>query len=309
MNCRDFREIADSYLSDELLVETNHGVLRHLDNCPECRTELSVRRNVRERLRFAVKNSPLSKINPAFAATLRADLRNQTKAPAKFWIRFGVDHSKPLVAGLAFLSLILAAGMIWQISRLKSENSANLNLPGPAASNNNKGKSESVSVFQNASYIQSKKDALDDHKFCALKFSLKEKPITLAEAAKRIDGYNADLDTAVAKPLAEAYGDKMLLLEAHFCIINGRRFAHVVLKSGDQRISVMVTKRDDGGESAGSDDAVNCESAESFQMACFRTRRHDVFVVSDLAQSENLHIAQTITASLRRHLGEDNEGT
>src|SRR5262245_39446825 len=53
MECRRFRDIADSYLSEELLVETNHDVLRHLESCPTCRAELAARRQVRRVLRSA----------------------------------------------------------------------------------------------------------------------------------------------------------------------------------------------------------------------------------------------------------------
>ena len=75
MNCKDFREIADSYLSDELLVETNHDVLRHLENCADCRCELAARRDLRERLREAVHSAPQSRINANFAVKLKNDLR------------------------------------------------------------------------------------------------------------------------------------------------------------------------------------------------------------------------------------------
>jgi predicted anti-sigma-YlaC factor YlaD len=47
MQCREFREIADSYLSNELMVETNHGVIAHLEQCAECRQELKARRELR----------------------------------------------------------------------------------------------------------------------------------------------------------------------------------------------------------------------------------------------------------------------
>ncbi len=45
----------DSYLGDELLVETNHEVLRHLENCPACRNELAARRGLLAQMRSAVK--------------------------------------------------------------------------------------------------------------------------------------------------------------------------------------------------------------------------------------------------------------
>lgn len=77
MNCKDFREIADSYLSDELIVETNHEVFQHLENCPNCRQELSTRREVREKLRYSLKNSPEFKVNPAFVTKLRTTLKDE----------------------------------------------------------------------------------------------------------------------------------------------------------------------------------------------------------------------------------------
>jgi len=42
MNCRDVREVGDSFLCQELLTETNHEILRHLDSCPSCRTEIAL---------------------------------------------------------------------------------------------------------------------------------------------------------------------------------------------------------------------------------------------------------------------------
>jgi hypothetical protein len=48
MECRDVRELADSFLGEELLTETNHEILRHLDTCPVCRADLAGRRAVRE---------------------------------------------------------------------------------------------------------------------------------------------------------------------------------------------------------------------------------------------------------------------
>jgi anti-sigma factor RsiW len=53
MQCRDVRELADSFLSEQLLVETNHELLRHLETCPDCRADIAVRRAIRDRLRAA----------------------------------------------------------------------------------------------------------------------------------------------------------------------------------------------------------------------------------------------------------------
>lgn len=77
MNCKDFCEIADSYLSDELIVETNHEVFQHLESCANCRQELAIRREVREKLRVSVKNSPDFQMNPAFATRLKTNLKDE----------------------------------------------------------------------------------------------------------------------------------------------------------------------------------------------------------------------------------------
>jgi anti-sigma factor RsiW len=46
-DCQHVRELMDSYLSGELSVETNHGVLRHLGECHDCAAELKRRQSLR----------------------------------------------------------------------------------------------------------------------------------------------------------------------------------------------------------------------------------------------------------------------
>lgn len=48
--CQEIRDLLDSYLSGELLVETNHLVLRHLATCSSCSSELERRRQARDLL-------------------------------------------------------------------------------------------------------------------------------------------------------------------------------------------------------------------------------------------------------------------
>src|SRR5215467_592752 len=77
MQCRDFREIADSYLSDELLIETNHDVIRHLESCAECRSELAARRQLRHELQTQFSQAAELQIADSFAESLRTRLREQ----------------------------------------------------------------------------------------------------------------------------------------------------------------------------------------------------------------------------------------
>lgn len=79
MQCRDFREIACSFLDDELLVETNHEVIRHLDGCVDCRGELNARGELRVKMRAAVAHAPGLQMSEEFVAQLRAQLRKRTR--------------------------------------------------------------------------------------------------------------------------------------------------------------------------------------------------------------------------------------
>lgn len=87
MQCRDFREIACSFLDDELLIETNHEVIRHLDGCRDCRGELDARGDLRVKMRAAVAHAPGLQMSEGFGARLRAQLRTRTRR-RRFFDRF-----------------------------------------------------------------------------------------------------------------------------------------------------------------------------------------------------------------------------
>jgi anti-sigma factor RsiW len=103
MNCNEFREIADSYLSDELAVETNHEILHHLENCAACRRELAARRELRGHLRQSLRNAPEFQINPAFAARLSANLKAETMRE-KSWFNWRIFA--PVLASLLIVASI-----------------------------------------------------------------------------------------------------------------------------------------------------------------------------------------------------------
>lgn len=56
--CRSVRELMDSYISGELTVESNHDLLRHLERCDACRSELARREQVRALLIGSFGDAP-----------------------------------------------------------------------------------------------------------------------------------------------------------------------------------------------------------------------------------------------------------
>src|SRR3954447_11548874 len=77
--CERTRKYLDSYVSNELLVETNHEVLRHLENCGECSAEAEARSQLRGRLKSAVRSLSIPAELPALVRErLRAEASRKT---------------------------------------------------------------------------------------------------------------------------------------------------------------------------------------------------------------------------------------
>jgi anti-sigma factor RsiW len=316
MRCQEFREMMDSYLGDELLVETNHEVLRHLENCPECRSEVAARRGLLTQMRSAVKNAPETQLNQAFAIKLRNDLRETALRPS-VWEKLksgSFSGSRLLAATAACLLLMTLFGVVWFNQSSPSANTAvsGENQTNQSAELSRPTESPVMQAVQIA-WRELTHSAIGDHKNCALHFRLEEDPISLKKAAEKYGKFNKDLDKTVAASLSEIFpekqtdktSDKVQIYEAHSCVFQGRRFAHVILLYRNRRISVLVTEANFPAERDGE---IFSEATEGMLVARFRTDRHAVFVISDLTAAENVTIAQKLSPSIRRHIEQSEAG-
>lgn len=93
-NCTRVRPLLDSYLSSELLIETNQEILEHLQGCSECSSFLRSRGQVREVLRRAQAGVEVP-------GELRIRIQNSIR---------GVETMRPRPSGWPMMSLI-AAGL------------------------------------------------------------------------------------------------------------------------------------------------------------------------------------------------------
>jgi anti-sigma factor RsiW len=76
VDCRQIRELMDSYLSGELTVESNHDVLRHIERCDACRTELERRERIGSLLVESFGAAPdATAIGPRIAQALDREQR------------------------------------------------------------------------------------------------------------------------------------------------------------------------------------------------------------------------------------------
>jgi hypothetical protein len=75
--CRNTRAKLDSFIDDELLVETNLEIARHFQACGACAHEVAARRELRGRLRAAARAVPApAGLELRVRATLRAEGRS-----------------------------------------------------------------------------------------------------------------------------------------------------------------------------------------------------------------------------------------
>jgi anti-sigma factor RsiW len=211
MECRDVRDLLDSYLAQELLVETNHELLRHLPSCPECSAELDARLRLREGLKRAFARSSALAMRPEFANEVKARLQAvDVDAPTK----------RKVIALFALAASILIAAVVG-IYVARSSSGVTPALAQAAAG---------------------------DHQNCAVKYALKEKPIPLEEAAAKYDPAFAHMETSPADDVTTPAG-VLHVADRHSCVFADRRFGHVVFKMDDHLVSVLMTA--DAGTGSG----------------------------------------------------------
>lgn len=276
MQCREFGEISEAYLSDELLVETCIQVFRHLESCRKCRGSFAAKRELRERIRTAVKNSNSVQIAPMFANRLSADLQEMALHESSW--RTMLFANKLLIPALG--SLLLAATFGFLL------------LGGP------NGPTELVlppdAIAKGLTEISLK--AVGDHKDCAL-----EKLQQWEEMSKRDYAEKAVYTETVAKPLQASLSSDIEMLHAHDCIFEGKKFTHVILRKEGHIVSVFFDKDNaPSGGSTGSSPIIS-EMENGLQVASFRRDTQGVFVVSDLSEIENLTIARTLSRSMQNN--------
>lgn len=279
----------DSYLKDELLVETNHEIQSHVGDCSVCREQLAQRKQLLSRLKVAVNQAQESVVDKDFADRLTRDLRERALAPS-FIDRMAGFVSAPnirLVGAMAGLAFVVIASF-FVVSSITNEQT-NKNIGVEIASNNLK-----IADAVRAAWTELAHAATGDHENCAVKYNLAEDPITLDEAATKYGTFNKDLDRSLATALDDYPRDgtePLKYIEAHSCVYAGRRFAHVVFEQKGKLISILVTDSDLPADG----------STPNATIAGFAVDHHAVFVASELGTDENVKIAKFIEPKLRVH--------
>ncbi len=268
MECREVRELADAYVSDQVLVETAQAIVTHLDRCSACQAEVEGLRRLRASVRSAYLGSTDLSPRPEFVGAVSARLRSEA----------GSSHAvsswrRNWLALAATLVLILGGGF-------------GLRELG-------------VSGFTAIVLA-----AVGDHRFCAVAFKLTERPISLEQAAQVYDDpVDRSLQT-VELQQTQLSGGPVRILERHSCVFEGRRFAHLVLRYKRALVSLVVTPderllRNLPGASPPSDGStVRLRPVDGFQVAAFRGPHHVVFLISSLSDDDLREVSESMAPSV-----------
>src|SRR5271165_741986 len=76
LSCERALGLLDAYIDNELLVETSLDVLQHIQTCPQCAQELSIRTSLKSRVRTAGLTVVAS---PELCLRVRQALRDSAK--------------------------------------------------------------------------------------------------------------------------------------------------------------------------------------------------------------------------------------
>jgi anti-sigma factor RsiW len=271
MNCRDVLQVIDWYLNGELLTGTNDEILRHLDVCSLCCSEIDGRRRLRSALRGALDRAPELQSSAEFQNRLREQLRAASARAVS-------------PRTLSWRSLALAAAVVLTVS-----------LAGVVLTNRSVGPLDALA-----------RDAVGDHQNCALKYRLVRAPVPLEEAAQQFDrAYRLLLGEPpddIPAPDGAAH-----VTERHSCAFGGRRFGHVIMEYQGRVVSLLMTGNDFGTASPERDAIPHVIGRPTNGLSVVSVNRahYAILLVSDLDAVALTRLSRLISMPLSRRLEAD----
>ncbi len=281
--CARIRRYMDSYINNELLVETNHEVLGHLEVCPTCAAEVGSRTRIKARLKSAVQNQSVPE---DLQARVRAALREDSRSSFA-WTRW---------ASAAAAVLVVAAGLWFELPRWTRHA-----LPDLA---DRRGQDVFIQKVS-ASLSAVLKVGLGDHIHCSIFRKYPKNPPSVEEMAEKLGPAYQELVPLVKARVPQEYR----IILAHQCGYEGRRFVHLTLTNGSSLLSLVITRKQPGESMQAltvsdhaSGVAVYQAAAQNYDVAGFETDQFLAYVVSDLGARQNLQIAYALAPAVHQFL-------
>ncbi len=270
--CELIRQYLDSYLSNELLVETASEVVRHLESCESCSRDLESRMRVRDALQRAVVNRPVPD-------SVHADvLRSLRESRPRSFMRPSTTRWAIGLASIAFILLSLFAAN-WMSLRREEQLVASILKLG-----------------------------VSDHIVCAIKGHNYPEVANPPDQIRNKLGVRYAVLLQVVQERLPGFE----VLEGHICSIPGsnRKYIHFITRGKGTILSVILTERN-GAALPREKRLVSADSGgfgiyqdhlRGMEIAGFVSGQYFAFVVSDLNQMELLQLARRLAPALTETL-------
>ena len=274
-HCNRIRSYLDSYLNNELMVETNHEVLTHLETCEPCNRALDDRARLKAQLKRAVIQEYAP---PALRERIVSDLRRRRG------FNFRAFSLAVATAAAAAVLVIAAATFFTSNSGKKPP----LSLQAEVARGDVTG--------------QVLKIGFDDHVLCSIDHQMANKQFTAEQMSDRLGPEYAGLVALVKEKLPADY----TVVVGHRCHYQGREFIHLIMRTQGNVVSLVITRKN--GEAFPVDRAASIMLASgvpihetswyNIQVAGMETRDHLVYVISNKTQEGNERIAASLAPAV-----------
>ena len=286
--CEKTRKYLDAYISNELTVETNYEVLRHIESCPACAAEIDTRARLRSRLKAAVN---AQSVPPELQVRIREQIRARRSGS---WAQLGwLRAGWPRLAGATAAALVVAAGLWMRYSTDRL----------PALSDRPGQETYMSRVSANLAAVL--KVGLGDHIHCTIFRKYPKDPPPLEKMEVDLGPAYAGLLPVVGAAVPEGY--KVIM--AHQCSYAGRKFVHLTFEKNGGLLSLVVARKQageslDGLSPAGGASGVRIyqSTAGRYQVAGFEAGNFFAYVVSELRNKENLRVAANVAPGVHEFL-------
>jgi hypothetical protein len=280
--CERTRKYLDSYITDELLVETNHEVLRHLEQCAACSAEAETRQQIRTRVKSAVKTQHVPAELPAL---VRERIRTEESRNSSSWA-----SARWWATSAASVALCILLYVEYRPERLPP-------IGDRAAQN---------AYIQriSATIATVLKVGLGDHLHCSV-FRKKSASVpTSAEMEKELGPEYKGLLPAMRAAAPEGYS----VILAHHCTYLKRNFVHLTLEKDGRLMSLVIARKQEGESFTNLNPAnqhgtpIFQSNAGHYQVAAFDAGNFFAYVISDLRSKSNLQVAMAAATAIREVL-------
>ena len=282
--CERVRGYLQSYINNELLVETNHEVLRHLESCPACAAELEQHLRLKTRLQSAVASQGVP-------AALRFKIREQIRQHNSQGV-FGGNWGR---WGAIAAAVFLVGFGTWLTRGRWSQ--GDIYADGPAQDAFIQRISLTVSTVLRV--------GLRDHVHCAVLSGIPKTRPSLEQVTQDMGPTYKGLVPLVKASIPPDYR----IVMGHQCDYGGRTYVHLAMSNGTNLMSLVIARKEHGESLETLAPALRTSgatvyqaAAQQYEIAGFETDAYLAFVVSDLSAKSNLQIAASLAPSMHAFL-------